>query len=771
MRDMKLTHFLIVLFLFCNIGFSQNNLSWQGYFSYFQVKGLTETSSSVIASSENAIFSKNLATNELKILNSIDGLKAESISALYKSASKNITFIGNSNGLLLLVQPDGSILYKNGILAELPVPSTTKKINHFTEYNNKIYIAADYGITVFDLVTLEFGDTYYIGNNGSQTRVLQTTVLNDELYAVTATSGIKKINVNNPNSIDYNQWTVFDGGFWAGITSFNNQIIALNTDGNVSRYTGGFFVSFLNLFQSGIEIRTSGDKLIITTTNKVYVYNSTLQQITLVQNTQFLPVPVTFSCATVVNNEIFIATSNNGLFSSSVLNPSEFANITPSGPLNNQIFRVKKSPSALYALYGAYSRDYNPYVNGGPGAFAINKFSGTNWSIIPYSALLGAKSLSNIAFNPNNENQFYVSSYFSGLLKVTNDIPTNLYTYNNTGSNGLESLIVPSDPNYKDVRINGPAFDKSGNLWMTNNLVQRTLKVLKNDGQWQSYDLSAVISTPTVENNGILVIDKNNTKWLSTYKNGVVGFNENLGNKLLACKSDTTGNLPNVDVRCLAIDTKNQLWIGTSSGLRYLPSVDSFTNDTELKSKSIIILEDGLAQELFYDQFIFDIAVDGANRKWISTAGTGVYLVSSNGQETLYHFTKEDSPLPDNNVIDIEIDGITGEVFFVTEKGMVSFKGISTKASDTLENVFVYPNPVRPDFLETVKISGLTNKAIVKITDIEGNLVYEKTSEGGTVEWDTSAFGNYKVASGVYMIFISGQDGIETKVKKVMIIR
>ena len=764
--------FFKVLLLFCGISFSQSKQSWQGYFSYNQIKSITETSTSVIASSENAIFTKNLTTNELKTLNSIDGLKAESISAIYKSNSKNITFIGNTDGLLLLIQPDGSVLYKNGILAELPVPPNIKKINNFTEYNNKIYISTDYGITVFDLNTLEFGDSYYIGAGGSQTRIFQTTILNDELYAVTEFAGIKKINVNNPNSIDYNQWTTFDSGYWYGITTFNNQIVALNTDGNVSRYNGSTFDSFLNLFQAGLNIKSVGTNLIVTTDKKVYVFNTSFQQINLVQNTQFLPQVVTFSCATVINDGLFIGTMNSGLFSTTLTNSTTFINTTPSGPLSNRIFRVKKSTAALYALYGGYSSEYNPYGSYfGLTTQPINKFSDNGWSLIPSSLLMGAKALSNIAFNPNNENQFYISSYFSGLLKVVNDVPTNLYTYNNTGINGLESLIIQNDPSYKDVRVNGPAFDKSGNLWMTNNLVQRTLKVLKNDGQWQSYDLSAVISTPTIENNGILLIDKNSTKWLCTYKSGLVGFNENLGNKLLACKSDPTGNLPDVDVRCLAIDTKNQLWIGTSKGLRYLPSIDSFINDTELKSKSIIILEDGLAQELFYDQFILDIAVDGANRKWVSTFGSGVYLVSPNGQETVYHFTKDNSPLPDNNVIDIEIDNVNGEVYFVTEKGMVSFKGISTKANDNLENVFVYPNPVRPDFLDTIKISGLTNKAIVKITDIEGNLVYEKTSEGGTIEWDTTAFGNYKVASGVYMILISDQDGNETKVKKVMIIR
>ena len=107
----------------------------------------------------------------------------------------------------------------------------------------------------------------------------------------------------------------------------------------------------------------------------------------------------------------------------------------------------------------------------------------------------------------------------------------------------------------------------------------------------------------------------------------------------------------------------------------------------------------------------------------------------------------------------------------VTDKGMVSFKGTATKALDNLENVYVYPNPVRPDYYDTVKISGLTNKSVVKITDIEGNLVFETTSEGGTIEWDTTAFGSYKVASGVYMVLVSAQDGVETKVKKVMIIR
>ena len=110
-------------------------------------------------------------------------------------------------------------------------------------------------------------------------------------------------------------------------------------------------------------------------------------------------------------------------------------------------------------------------------------------------------------------------------------------------------------------------------------------------------------------------------------------------------------------------------------------------------------------------------------------------------------------------------------MFFATDKGLVSYLGSSTKGDDNLENVYVYPNPVRPGYTGTVKISGLMDKVNLKITDIEGNLVFESTSSGGTVEWDTTAFGKYKVASGVYMVFVTSKDAAETTVKKIMVVR
>ncbi|MEP2914096.1 MAG: T9SS type A sorting domain-containing protein, partial [Nonlabens ulvanivorans] len=172
------------------------------------------------------------------------------------------------------------------------------------------------------------------------------------------------------------------------------------------------------------------------------------------------------------------------------------------------------------------------------------------------------------------------------------------------------------------------------------------------------------------------------------------------------------------------------------------------------------------------DEAVLDIEVDGNNNKWVATGSSGVFLFNPSGSETIFQFTKNNSPLPDNEVRDIAIDETTGLIYFATKNGLVAFKGDrASKPQEDLENVYAFPNPVRPGFDGNVTIDGLTNRARVKITDIEGNLVFEKVSQGGSIQWDTRSFSGNKVASGVYMLFISTDDNIETTVSKLMIVR
>ena len=758
------------------MAFSQGNQLWKSYFSYNKIIDISESTQNIYAASENAFFSKNFATTEIKTTTSVDGLKSENITALYHSDNFNKTFVGNKNGLLLVVNQDGTILYKKGILDEIPVPSLIKRINHFLEYNGKLYISCDYGISIFDLTTFEFGDTYYLGPQGTYISVQQTSVLNGFIYAATkgnsSGSGIRKANLSNQFLDDYNQWIDQTGNEWSGIATLGNQVLAIRADGMLFKSNGTSFVQFFQLPESGLDIRSNTNNFIVTTKNHIYVFDVYLQQVTHVASNQVTNAIVTFTCATIIDSNIYIGTNEKGVLVTSISNPTNYDFILPSGPIYNNIFRLKKTSSKLWATYGGYDVNSVPSPDYSYKPISIYN-SQTGWSFIPTNELQGALSLTDVVSNPKDDEEVYVCSFQTGLLKIKNSTVTTLYNESSSPPNGPESQQwVPTIPNYISVRINGAAFDSKNNLFISNALVNKPLKALKTDAQWQSFDITNQLVDPFYESYGKIVIDKNDTKWIPSFRaNGLIAFNEKYNNKILRIKTGAEGNLPAITLRCVALDNKNQLWIGTTNGLRIIPSVDSFLTETDIQTKSIIILENDLAQELFYDQFITDIAVDGANRKWVAIAESGIYLVSSNGQETVYHFTKENSPLPSNNINDIEIDGATGEVFFATDNGMVSFKGTSTQASEDLSSVYVYPNPVRPEFEGTVKISNLTNKAVVKITDVEGNLVYETTSEGGTIEWDTTAFGKYKVASGVYLILISGQDGIDTAIKKVMVIR
>lgn len=760
---MKKTFFYVFFLLLFQFSQAQSKLSWQGYFSFNEIKDISESSTTVFAASENALFSKNATTNLLKTTTTVDGLSGQTISAVYYSEAFKKTIIGYENGLMILVnETDGSILKVVDIINK-QLPTNLKKINHFMENNGLVYVSCDFGIVQFNLNTSKFGDTYFIGDNGAEISVKQTTLFNGFIFAATS-SGIRRADSTNPNLVDFSQWTVVNSGSWSSVETLDTELIAINDSGYIHRYNSNAFIGFFQLPQISVDMRAKNHNLFVTTANTVYVYSNQMVLNRQIANSQVLDNTLNFSCATAVGDKLFIGTKEKGLFTSSLNNASTFENTTPAGPLRNNIFSLDATSNVLWAVYGDYDTSYNPYDL---DSYGISKFNTSGWLNIPYSEVFDAKSITRILVNPNNEKQVFASSFFSGLLKIENDVPNFLYNEKNSG---LES-ITTEGPSYIDVRINATAFDKTGNLWVTNSRVKNGLKVLRTNGQWGSYAMTSILDNAEAGSFSSLVVDHNNVKWMGTYRDGVVGFNETTNTFKKITFGTDAGNLPVADVRSIALDTKNQLWIGTIKGLRVLSNVGNFQTEGQLKANPIIIMEDNLSQELMYEQFITSIAVDGSNNKWIGTADSGVFMVSPNGQETKYHFTINNSPLPSNVVNDIKINGKTGEVFIATNKGMISFNGVATAANDDLSNAYVYPNPVRPNYSGTVKVAGLIDKANVKITDIEGNLVYETTSEGGTIEWDTTAFGRYKVASGVYMVFISAQDGGETKVKKVMIIR
>ena len=757
--------FLFLLFVFSTTSsFAQNNLLWKGYFSYNEIKDVAQSESQFFAASENALFSKNTLTNLIKTTNTINGFPSQTISAIYHSAAFQKTLVGYENGLLIVInENDGTILNVVDIINKQIAPNI-KKINHFNESGGIVYIACDFGIVQYNIATLQFGDTYFIGSNIPEITVNQTAVFNGYIYAATLSEGLKRAEITNPNLIDASQWIKINDGNFIGVTTFKTHLFTSKSSGEIAKSENGttFFNFGTFLSPAAVDIRTSENSLVITSPTTVYVYNEQLLLTNQINKAQITEVNATFSCATILKSTIYIGTNENGVIALNTNNPASFEFISPNGPARNSIFSLNATSNNLWAVYG----EYNQFVSPRYRSYGFDKYTTEKgWTNFPFSKVDGAADLVRVTVNPINENKIFISSFHSGLLEFEDDQLIKHYDQTNSG---LETYAG----NFITVRIEQSAFDKDGNLWLTNGLVKNGLKVLKKNNQWQSFNMENILSNPLNGRFTKLTIDKNSTKWICTLEDGLLGYNETFKNEFKKItEGSDDGALPNSSVQIATVDNRNQLWIGTRKGLRVMSSVDSFLNEEPLKAYPIIIVEDGLPQELLFEQFITDIVVDGANNKWVSTNDAGVFLFSPNGQTTLYHFTSSNSPLPSNNVNDVDINQTTGEVFFATTKGMVSFKGTAIKESKDLSNVIVYPNPVRPEFAGTVKITGLLDKANIKITDIEGNLVYEKISEGGSIEWDTTAFGKYRVATGVYMIFISAQDGIETKIKKVMIIR
>src|SRR5690606_4767217 len=303
----------------------------------------------------------------------------------------------------------------------------------------------------------------------------------------------------------------------------------------------------------------------------------------------------------------------------------------------------------------------------------------------------------------NDPSMAYASSFMDGLLKIESTMPSVLF-------DGTNSSIETSNVPGVGHRILGSDYDSSGNLWFVQSMVNTGLHKVSPSGQIQGFDISNTISNPEAELALTKVaIERQGNIFFGSYSSGLIGYNPTTNKFKKIGEGLGAGNLVSANVRSLAVDKRNQLWIGTFKGLRVLYNVSGFFEDgANVDTQPIIILEDGIPQELLYHQTIADIEVDGANNKWISTTDSGVFLLSPNGQETLARFTKDNSPLPSNTVLDIAIDPASGEVFFATPNGLVSFKGSTTAPNENLQNLRAYPNPVRPGFNGNVTIDGLT---------------------------------------------------------------
>lgn len=774
---MKIKGLICLLLLMVTSLWAQDNHKWNSYFSYKELIALTKGKDVVFGATPSALLRFNVNQNSIEVYNSISGLKTNTITTLYFSEVHQKLLIGNEDGTLLVFDLKNDRI--RTILDIKNKPSLQvfeRRINAFSEVKGQVYIATNYGISVFNLNDNTFGDSYYIGQNGKNSKVKDVLATNQDLIALTE-EGIKQIDLQNNNKVDYRQWKIWENGQqWENGYALGDKLFLSAKEDSVlyQLLQPNEVVSVVELPQPIVRFNENEQgNLLVITDAKVFALQGGNQLSEVINHGSIVN-------AVEVNGFYYFASSSEGLFQMAKTGQKE--SLSPDGPESNRVFSLLATKAGTWFISGGYDKNtYNPYVPtlAARGLSYFNKKKG--WEFISFSRLKEARALTYATLNPKNEEELYVGSYHSGLLQIkwkNKDIQQNevvLYNKENTGTTGLENLeIDPEDTTfpegYVSVRVNGVVFDKQGKLWVTNNFVERALKSMDTNKKWESYYTSYGMFDYKRGNYGRLVVDKNDTKWIPSLEDGLIAFNETKNNRLASFNTDL-GNLPSNTVSTLALDKNNQLWIGTNKGLRVIQNVNQFLQTTSLQPTNIVIEENGIAEELFYQQYITKIEVDGANRKWVAIADAGVFLVSATGKEIIYHFTKDNSPLPSNTINDIATDPIVGEVFFATDLGVVSFMGDTSEGQESNSSFYAYPNPVRPEYLGEVRIVGLMDRSVVKITDIEGNLVFESTANGGTVVWDTHAFNGKRVGSGVYLILVASENSSNTKVKKLMIIR
>ena len=776
---------VLIIFLFPFLQFAQDySAQWQGYFSFYNIKDVVKGNNKIYAAADNAVFSYDIQTGDIEEITTINGLSGEQISTIFYSETYGLLMVGYENGLIEIVfDNDDSVLTVVDVIDKATIPPTSKRINHFNAFGNLVYISTNYGISVYDLERLEFGDTYFIGDSGSQTIVKQTTIFGDYIYAACQDgSGLRKALLSNPNLIDFQNWEVVTTGNFLAVEAVEDNLYAIRTNNRIYQVINDVLTELFLYNSPPLDVKSVSGNLMVATKNNVYVYDSNFN--TVAQISPSSEFDTTFTSVSLNLDYIYIGTKDFGVLKTALSLPTTFEEIHPYGPLLNKPFSIKSLPNNLWVTFGDYDLFYNPYPL---NSYGFSHLNNGEWINTPYSEVFDAKCLNAISVNPNNNNQVFISSFFSGLLEVNEEVPTILYNETNSG---LESLQLPSNPNYIDIRVGASAFDNNGNLWTVTSLINKPLKSYNpSNNQWNSFSFNQVIPDEYGSNLGFgdLVIGNDDTKWVASYRYGLIGFNENGGNPQVKGINKEEQNMPTEYVTVLALDKRSQLWIGTFKGLRVLYNTSGFFTDDNVQVEDIIILEDGIAKELLFQQFVSSIEVDGSNNKWVGTIGSGLFYLSSDGQKTIYHFTKDNSPLPSDNIVDLSIDNNSGLVYIATDNGLVSFHSGGSSPKEDLLDAYVYPNPVRPGFNmvdKKIKIKDISENVNIKITDIEGNLVAEAQSktnsrysgynleiDGGTAYWNGKNLANNEVASGVYLVMLSDLDSLETRVLKLMVVR
>lgn len=756
--------------LFCLIFFgltsshAQKSIhEWTTHAPGQKVINVEKVGKKIYAATPYELFYYNTGDNSINKLSKVNGLSDFGINVMRYNPHTNMIFIGYSNTNIDIINSEGTIINISDIKNKNILGN--KNINDVYFIDDKAYICCSFGIVLIDLNRMEIKETYIIGNNGSYLNVNDITLYNDKLYAATS-NGIYYADYDNKNLVDFSQWThdttlIHRNLNYSEIETFNNQLIANysqnkhNSD-TLFIYDGERWDYYdYKTYSIKKNIRAYDDRLVIANSYSIVALdtnNNTIQS----YSDRIEPFDCIYDKA---HKMYWIANNTNSIYK--LIPKKSCDSIVFNGPYSNSVFELKASGDQLWVAPGGYDGTWaKNWMKHGVFYYTDNEWhniNGTNTE-----AFDTISDIVSIAIDPVNNSKVYVGSYHKGLLEFEKFKLKNIYNNKNS------SLASPR--NQQHIFVTGMDFDSYNNLWIANSGAENMLSVKTTNNEWHSFSIGS-------ESTSKIMVDNNNYKWILTRSGSFVVYNDNrtISNSyddMYKTISTTKGQggLP-ATANCMAIDKDGTVWIGTNDGLAQFYSTSKiFKQGANYDASRILVPRNdgsGQADYLLSGESVLSICVDEANNLWVGTKN-GAFYISNNGLTEYHHFTEDNSPLLSNTINDIAINS-QGDIFFGTDKGIISLRGRATEGKKTNSKVTVYPNPVRQNYSGLVGIKNLVSNSLVKITTVDGSFVTHLYSEGGQAVWDCTTINGDKVTPGVYLIFVTDENGKETFATKILI--
>jgi len=757
--------YLAVLFIFLRFSLiaqiSEN--SWRDHLSYNNGRVVAVSDTKVYCATDFSVFYLDKDDQSLNHLTPIEGLTEIGVSYIAYCDELHLLMIVYTSGNIDLVDDQNRVTNMSGLkTADF---TSNKLTNHINIVGGMAYLSCDFGLVSVNLERREFADTYILGQNGNFIKVNCSAVYGDYIYALTQ-KGILRGRTDNQFLTDLKNWEFVPGfdtthNYNTGCV-FNSKLIVneFYDDGHHSRisvYDGSCRETLWDSLPHVNSLTSRNNWLVRSDNWNIDIFDTNMK---CQGQCGDYRIQMGISDGP---HDIWVAHSAFGL---GRCNSSEMKPYTPSGPNRNKFFNITYNAGEMLLAPGG--RDIGTGVNQYIKA-DICRYDDNHWTAIDRDAFPEIEDCADVSafITHNNRNHFIASTWDYGLIE-----------YNNGQYKRITYKDTDGAVNVDTFRVSSGCYDSKGNLWLICSHIDKYIVTRAANGNWYSYAYDKAKDLSNITTGKMLRTYKGDL-WITTPREtGILVLNTNDTPETDAddeltyfMPKDENGESLNPSISDIVEDNNGLIWVASDEGVYVFDHPESVLQGEKFYGRRPQMVIDGFYQPLLKTEKVTSIVIDGGNRKWFGTADGGIFLISADGTEQYAEYNTNNSPLFSNNVMSMSLDYDKGILYIITDKGLQSADISSSIPKTTFDEIFAFPNPVKPDYKGDVQIRGLMNNTAVRITDLYGNLVYETMSNGGGASWNLHNMDGRPVVSGIYLIQCVTDDGETHEATKIHVVR